>query len=317
MRKYLHSLLLMFFPGCFHTTMLGDELPLIIAAEQLSTRFIILDPQVDPLSKKAIKWAWTPRQSPKVKLDNFYFYNNPSEVKLIRNNTQLLFSCSGGACGIIDIASGELLYHVYPKGNPHSAELLPDGNIVTASSTGAFLMLFDLQRDPEGNIAKQYDCPSAHGVVYDEKTQRLYSCGREGITEWRYDSRKVELIKIADYPFPVVINVFGGHDLYRDLQDGLLTVSGRHAVYKFNCQTKEQTFFLNAAHVKSVSVHPKAPTLLLIPNEKWWNDELQIADKSGRVRKLIRYPHFRFYKVRWVERSISKLFEVDDKENKK
>ena len=161
----------------------NSNYPWIIAAEQLSTRFLILDPNEDPLSKAAIKWAWTPRQSAKVALDHYYFYNNPSEVKLIDGGRKLMFSCSGGACGIIDIASGELLTHVYPMGNPHSVELLPDGNMVTASSTGRTLTLFDLKSDPAGSIYKQYTFRSAHGVVYDEKTQHLFSCGSYGLAE--------------------------------------------------------------------------------------------------------------------------------------
>ena len=177
------------------------KLPLIVAAEQLSTRFLILDPNEDPLSQAAIKWAWNPRQSPKVELDHYYFYNNPSEVKLIDNGKKLLFSCSGGACGIIDIASGELLTHVYPMGNPHSIEILPDGNLVTASSTGARLTLFDLKSDPSGRKCKKYPLRSAHGVVFDTQKQILFSCGSSGLSEWKYDPEKVELVLVKEHVY--------------------------------------------------------------------------------------------------------------------
>ena len=281
----------------------ASTFPMIIAAEQLSTRFLILDPNEDPLSKAAIKWTWTPRQSAKVALDHFYFYNNPSEVKLIDNGRKLIFSCSGGACGIIDITTGELLTHVYPMGNPHSVELLPDGNMVTASSTGRMLTLFDLKNDPDGNISKQYVFRSAHGVVYDEKTQHLFSCGSFGLAEWEYDEDKVELIPFKEHIFARSDreeDLYRGHDLYRDPADGMLTLTGGTELCKFNCTTGERTVIVNINSIKSASFTAGAPTLLLIPNEQWWNDTLMLLKDDGTLQELCRFPHFRFYKARWI-----------------
>ena len=277
--------------------------PWIIAAEQLSTRFLILDPNEDPLSKAAIKWAWTPRQTAKVELDHYYFYNNPSEVKLIDNGKKLMFSCSGGACGIIDIASGDLLTHVYPMGNPHSVEILPDGNLVTASSTGRTLTLFDLQSDPAGSIYKQYTFRSAHGVVYDEKTQHLFSCGSYGLAEWQYDADNVELIPVKEHIFARSCSeedLYRGHDLYVDPADGWLTLTGGTELCKFNCVTGERKTIVNIDSIKSASFTAGTPTLLLIPNESWWNDTLTLLNDDGTTQPLCRYPHFRFYKARWI-----------------
>ena len=294
----------------------ADKLPLIVAAEQLSTRFLILDPNEDPLSKKAIKWAWTPNQSPKIKLDHYYFYGNPSEVKLIDNGKKLLFSCSGGACGIIDTASGELLTQVYPMGNPHSIEILPDGNIVTASSTGNRLTLFDLKSDPSGKKFKKYTYNNAHGVVFEKKNNLLFSCGAPGLAEWKYDPEKVELILVKEHIFTSSKNGkkhFGGHDLYFDPADGMLTLTGSNEFCKVDSVTGKRTVIATIDHIKSVSFTANAPTLLLIPNERWWNDTLTVLDKNGTARELIRYPHFRFYKARWIPREFEILKIVERK----
>ena len=309
---FLFALLL----AAFQTFAAAAKLPLIVAAEQLSTRFLILDPNEDPLSKKAIKWAWDPRQSPKIALDHYYFYGNPSEVKLIDNGKKLLFSCSGGACGIIDIASGDLLTHVYPMGNPHSIEILPDGNLVTASSTGRRITLFDLKSDPSGKKFKRYTFRSAHGVVFDKKTQHLFGCGSYGLAEWKYDPEKVELILVKEHVFGRNKDnkgTFGGHDLYFDPVDGMLTLTGSAELCKVNSVTGERKVLSNIPHIKSASFIADVPTLLLVPNESWWNDTLTILDKNGKASDLRRYPHFRFYKVRWIPREFDVLKIIESK----
>jgi hypothetical protein len=195
-------------------------------------------------------------------------------------------------------------------GNPHSIEILPDGNLVTASSTGRRITLFDLKSDPSGKKFKRYTFRSAHGVVFDKKTQHLFGCGSYGLAEWKYDPEKVDLTLVREHIFANNKNgknKFGGHDLYFDPADGMLTLTGSNEFCKVDSVTGKRTVIANIDHIKSVSFTANAPTLLLVPNERWWNDALTVLDKNGTVRELIRYPHFRFYKARWIPREFEIL----------
>ena len=303
--RYLSGILtaltgLMLFCGCVSKEAAQEKkYPYIIATEQASTRFLLIDPNIDPASGKAIVWSWTPEKS------MVRGFANPSDAKIVQNGTRLLTASSGGICALIDIQSGKLLHALQAGNNPHSADILPDGNIVTAASTGRCVRLFDVKNDPSGKKYTQYHQDSAHGVVYDEKTDRVYTCGLYGIVAWRYDADKVTLTKEKEYPAPRKTRYFGGHDLTMDPRNGKLLVSGTEEIYHFDQFTGEYSLYLPVRDVKSISTLPGMPdvNLMLIPTEGWWSDFLRIQDAAG-LRPLIRFPGFRFYKARWAENVI-------------
>ena len=95
-------------------------------------------------------------------------------------------------------------------------------------------------------------------------------------------------------------DLYRGHDLYIDPADGLLTLTGGTELCKFNCVTGERKTVVNINSIKSASFTAGAPAMLLIPNEQWWNDTLTLLSNGGTTQPLCRYPHFRFYKARWI-----------------
>ena len=307
--RYLSGILtaatgLMLFCGCVSKEAAQEKkYPYIIAAEQFSTRFVLIDPNVDPASGKSIVWMWSPLWSSESNGAMLRGFANPSDAKIVKNGTHLLTASSGGTCALIELKTGKLVHSLWAGGNTHSADILPDGNIVTASSSGRYLRLFDVKRDPSGKKYTQYAQASAHGVVYDDKTKMVYSCGLDGIIAWRYDADKALLIKEKDYPAPHPHSrYFGGHDLAMDPRDGRLLVTGTEEIYRFDQFTGEYTLAAPVRDVKSVSTLADMPDvmLMLIPTESWWSDSIRIQDKDG-LRTLLRMPYFRFYKVRWAE----------------
>lgn len=274
--------------------------PYIVAAEQFSTSFIVIDPNVDVLKNEAIVWRYAPIKDWDVPEDKLRTFSNPSEVKIVKDGTKLLLTCSGGACALIDLATGKYDWLVFPYGNPHSAELLPDGNVVTASSTGAYLRLYDLKKDIKGTVSKKYPLESAHGVVWDKKTELLYACGKHGIVSYKYDPEKVELTQVKEYNLDLPDLASGGHDLYLDPRDGKLLVTVTRGMVKVDQESGKFEVITPQRHIKSVSVAPGIGTLVMIPTESWWSDKLGILDEQGVIKDFIRMPHMRFYKARWI-----------------
>ena len=274
--------------------------PYIIAAEQFSTSFLVLNPNVDPCSREAIVWRYNPAVH--WDFDDKYLrkFRNPSEAKIVENGSKLLFTCSGGACGLIDLATEKLDWLVFAGGNPHSAEILPDGNAVTASSIGSHLMLWDLKKDIKGSVSKKYMLPSAHGVVWDPQTQLIYACGKHGIVSYKYDPEKVELTQVRIYNLDRKDIAAYAHDLLLDPCDGKLLVTVTRGLVKVDQISGAFEVITPQRYLKSASISPAAGTLVMMATRRYWSDELHKVDEQGRIVDFIRLPHMQFYKARWI-----------------
>ncbi|MBE6372924.1 MAG: WD40 repeat domain-containing protein [Lentisphaerae bacterium] len=273
--------------------------PLIAAAEQFSSRILLLDPNRDPLSDQAIVWQWSPMHDWDMDRDTLRQYVNLSEVKPVSGGTRLLVTASGGACVMLDLRTGRLEYALAAGGNPHSAELLPDGNVVTASSKG-YLRLFDLKNDPSGKTFTDSYQESAHGVVLIPGQDRLFSSGKDGLILWQYDADRVRLIRQQEFQFNLPDLRFAGHDLVLHPVNGKLYLTGTSRMLEVDPDSGRAEQVFEIPKIKSISFAPGFPPLVIIPDESWWTSRLRLLE-DGTPRELLRIPHFRFYKARWAD----------------
>src|SRR5690606_31449923 len=142
----------------------------IILAEQLQQRAAIAD-----VKSEQIFWEWNPANS-KVKSEHVKWFNNVSEAKVVYNGKYILVTASSGGVALVRIADKKIMFYAYAgNGNTHSAELLPDGNIVAASSTGNYMTLFkvDTLNFPDNVYTKTIPIEFGHNVVWDHKNQVL------------------------------------------------------------------------------------------------------------------------------------------------
>jgi hypothetical protein len=106
----------------------------LVLADQSTNRVIIAD-----IAARTIVWEWKPTGT----LSNASWFTNMSDAKPVLNNQYILATASTGGVALIRIADKKTVFYTYAgNGNTHSAELLPDGNIVAACSTGGYLILF-------------------------------------------------------------------------------------------------------------------------------------------------------------------------------
>lgn len=121
----------------------------------------------------ALLWSWSS--------SDFSFGTSSDHIddcKPVNDGKQFLVTCSNknAWCALVDYPSGKVSYVVEGVTNAHSAELLPGGRLVVASSDGGDkIVLFDTNgsTSPIAN----YPLPSAHGVVWVDSVQRLYAIG--------------------------------------------------------------------------------------------------------------------------------------------
>lgn len=274
----------------------------ILLCEQSVHRITILD-----LDKKAIIWEWRPEQSASIKKEHAGWFKNPSDAKPVNGGTAILMNASGGGVALIRIADKKVLFYAFAGGNTHSAELLPDGNIVSASSTGNFMTVFrtDTTQFPENVYSKQLYLPFGHNVVWDKKQNLLWSATKNQLKTFTYNFNRSQ----PDFTSKDSVELPGtdAHDLFPVYGQQALWLTNTTATYYFNVEKKQVSKVpLPHAHVKSMSSGPQPlPTIFIYPDGtkgSWWTDEIYATD--GKV--IYQQRGLKIYKARWfVENGFS------------
>ncbi|HVU57839.1 MAG TPA: DUF6528 family protein [Puia sp.] len=269
----------------------GQAQQRIVLTEQAAHRIAIAD-----LSTHRIVWEWKPSIS-NVDSAHWKWFSNPSDVKPVYEGRCLLMTASGGGVALIRIADGKTLFYACPGGNPHSAEIFPDGNIVVASSTGNYLTVYRVDTAGggvhEGSSRSYIDF--GHNVVWDRQRQLLWSADRHQLKTFRYNfnCEHPALQPVDSMPLPGNQS----HDLFPVLDGDTLWLTNTSHVYKLDLASRR---LVQAAvpqkDVKSISSGEGYPTLITVPQEQWWTDE--IKDVQGNV--LFRQKGLKIYKARWL-----------------
>ncbi len=270
----------------------------IMACEQKSARLLLLDPETDWNDERALLWEWSPARSEAISHRHHEWFSNLTDGKRVLGGTHVLVSASGGGVAMVRLADKAAVFHAYAGGNTHSVELLPDGNLVSASSTGGYLRIFctagAAAKGPEH--VKYVDMPikDAHGVVWQASAQRLWAVGGANLLRCRYSGnrRRPSLEVEATFTLP---GAGGGHDLFPVPGSKRLFVTGEH-VWTFDPKTETFAEVSRLRGIKSISQRGRGgPIIMMEATESWWSDSIRYKD--GRERLTL--DGARFYKARW------------------
>jgi len=264
----------------------------IVLAEQLFNRAAIVD-----LDAQKIIWEWRPELS-NVKPAHLKWFTNTSDVKPVYDNKYLLVTASGGGVALVRIADKKTVFYAYAGGNTHSAELLPDGNIVSASSTGSFLMLFrvDTTLAPEAVTGTKYTVPFGHNVVWDQQRRVLWTAAMNKLLAFSYNFNCAQpALTLKD---SVSLPGTEAHDLFPVYGKDALWLTNTTHVYTINPNTRQvkQADVLQK-NIKSVSSPAAAalPVIIIRPKTSWWTDE--VTDAKGKP--VFQQNGLKIYKARW------------------
>ena len=158
--------------------------------------------------KDAVTWSWDATEAAAVLGLDKSRCNHLDDCKPVDNGKKLLCTSSYNWCVLLDIATKEVLFHTTATPNAHSAELLPGNRIVVACSGGESsgnnsIQLYDISQP--NRILYQSALGSAHGVVWNETTQRLYAIGGQSLQiyklkDWETATPSLELEKTERTP---------------------------------------------------------------------------------------------------------------------
>ena len=277
----------------------------VVACDQRDVKIAIYKTGADWNQPESILWSWDPRANVSEEFGKTFAHVD--ECKPARGTELVLVTSSYGGIAVVRVADKKVLFYGLPKGNTHSIALLPDGNVVSISSTGAFIALFvsKIGTEEEGKedvppitpIHKKYELEGGHGLVWDAKRDVLWALGSKEIVAYRYNGDKAnpELIECARQELKGTAR--GGHDLYPAPGYDALMTTGL-GVNVFDPNTMKFTTVWDRRAVKSVSLTPDgAATLVQLPNEEWWNDAVYYGDAKETV--VGKEDGARFYKARW------------------
>ena len=166
---------------------------------------------------------------------------------------------------VVRASDAKVLFVAEAPRGVHSAEALPDDNLVTASSTGGDCV--KVYSTVTGETA-EYPLPGGHGVVWEKRTKTL----------------------VESFALPAP----GGHDLYPSAWRDELFVTAGKSVWVFS--TRDRAFapfepLARAEDVKSISEKRYNGRVLYTG----WGDALSFINPPGKEAKV----GANIYKARW------------------
>lgn len=229
------------------------------------------------------------------------------DCKPVDNNTKILATSSRSYAMLVDIETKKLLWYSSNSGNAHSADLLPGNRIAVACSDGGdVVQIFDVNASDKVLFSTPLN--SAHGVVWNETTQRLYAIGGTSLNiyklkDWNSAAPSLELEQVID----TKNSVTGLHDM--TLVDGnTLLVAGRKAALYDIAQSSftNLSLFNGSTALKAVNYNGDTGECWYVDstnpegNFSWSSQTIRYTDNvngNGNYR-TIKVPNLNMYKVR-------------------
>ncbi|MDT9685716.1 DUF6528 family protein [Streptomyces sp. TRM76323] len=282
--------------------------------EQASRRVVVFDGGRRVWGPAAERWAFSPVGDPRyadLAPERSWVHPDEAKPRRWRGRTYLLTTASYGFAAVVAYPSGDRYWAAAlapgtTRINPHSAELLPDGSVAVAGSTGDVVRLYE---PPPGGRYAAFALDDAHGLEWDERRGVLWALGGDRLVALRPGSRggRPVLRRVDEVPLPDR----GGHDLGQVARHpDRLWVSTGTAVYQY---VKSRRAFVrdypgaaavSRPRVKAVGDEPRTGRILSTAPERglaepWWTTTAAVHRPAGAYR----LPGGGIYKARWWDLS--------------
>ena len=174
----------------------------------------------------------------------------------------------------------------------HSAEILPDGAIVSANSNHGMLRLHRTADD-----FADLELPYAHGVTWDKVRNCLWALGDY---LYRISYLKGELSIEDKFELPLSPT---GHDVFPLRNEAKLLISNNDALFIFDPATHEFETVTDLKSIKSVSQHLDGSIWVSEPKKiegaRDWQSDAFITVRPEAPATRYTKTGSRFYKARW------------------
>lgn len=297
--------------------------PPVLVTEQASRRLLVLDPRRrvwDPAADPSVvRWQFSPLGDPRyrdLRPDASWVYPCEAKVRVHRKRTYVLTTASFGFVAVVAHPSGRRYWGTAlgpgdDLFNPHSAEILPDGNVAVAGSTGALVRLYAASQGPRAERYAEARLKGAHGLHWDGARRVLWAIGDDELVAYEVGgtAARPTLTRAFAVGLPVGTpgRTPGGHDLFPVAgRPGRLWVTTNAAVFQYD--TGRGVFVQDFAgageisrkSVKAVGDDPRTGQVLsTVPErgleETWWTTTVGVHRPTSTYRLV----GGGIYKARW------------------
>lgn len=218
--------------------------------------------------------------------------------------------CGANYGCMISYPEGKLLWYTEAAANnPHSIELMPNGLIAIASSTGGEVRFFTVDKRFTRTPSATLTLEDAHGVLWDDQKQVLWAIGRTVLTAYRVELTADGKVNVTeDTSLRATIPSDWSHDLapvYGN-KDALWVTTGSH-VYQFDKNT--QTFrtdyagheVLDTNNIKGVGNFEDGSIVFIYPDgafKTWTGQSVYFLKAGAEASEAYTSADGHFYKVR-------------------
>ena len=216
----------------------------------------------------------------------------------------------GNAYGcMISYPEGKLLWRTEAAAsNPHSIELMPNGVIAIASSSGGEVRFFTTNQSISRTAAASVVLEDAHGVLWDDEKQVLWAIGRTVLTAYRVTLEGTKVTVTEETSLRATIPSDYSHDLapvYGNT-DALWITTGSH-VYQYSKSTgKFSTEYagheiVDRNNIKGVGSFSDGSIAFIFPDGafKSWTSQSAFLLKAGEKSSItLTSADGHFYKIR-------------------
>lgn len=284
----------------------------IVLTEQGFDQIDILDPTEAAFGAAKTVWTWKPTAANGFgDLAGTWGLPDEAQLRHLGDQQYLLTTDSDGLAAVVPYPQGTGSYwatNVGASNNPHSAELLPDGNVAVTASNGGFVRVYTASQGPRSTTFAQFDLPGAHGVYYEDTTRLLWAVGNGDLVGLAVGGTAAAptITEVVDTPLPEGPSSFG-HDVYpvRGDKDRLwvTTVAGVYQ-YSLSAHTFTKDFpgqaSIDRPNVKSIGDDPRTGQVVDSAIQTgnacpWCTDTVDLY----RPRHQLTLHGGQIYKARW------------------
>ncbi|HEY0666664.1 MAG TPA: DUF6528 family protein [Sphingobacteriaceae bacterium] len=218
-------------------------------------------------------WNWKPTTARGYTSTQVSKWGNPNDFKIREvpswGGNFVAAIGNGGLVTIINYSTGNKRWAVTVGSasvdNIHGVELLPNGNIAVAASTGGYVRLY--ASSGGATTYASYALAHGHAVLWDPGQNRLWALGGNKLVKLSVGTASTPALTVdATYTLPTS----GGHAIgakYGNINE--LYVSSGSKVYIFNKTTTaftEAPGLINRVGVKAISNQPDGVVVLTRPD---------------------------------------------------
>lgn len=282
--------------------------PEIVVTDQGGHQILVLAADRSSWAQRRSVWRWRPTKAEGFRLTADW--GQPDEAKLRARHGQkyLLTTDSKGLAAVVPYPLGRNPYWAVdlgPKANPHSIDLLPDGDVAVVASNGGWLRVYTAANRRRPTSFAAISLKQAHGVYWDGHLNVLWAVGDRQLVAIRVGGNAAQprLTVLHRATLPSV----DGHDLepVAGRPDRLWITTGKH-IYQYVKPTGRfvRNFpgsrYIDGREVKSIGQDPSTGQVLTATVQRgnhcrWCTNTAILFHPAGELT----FPGGEFYKIRW------------------